>query len=267
VKAQFRGAGLQVVVLLAAALATACRGVRPGAALTARESNRWTRSYALNPETELQIVNAAGTITVEGVGGSMAEVDADLVARATTAKAAQDLLPHITVSDEVTSERVIVRTDRIGGIMIGASVEVDYHVRVPFASPVRVRDANGDITLSGLAGRVAVINVNGGIAGTSLSGGVEARTVNGAAKIDLAKLGDDPIDVRTTNGEIELSLPATANGTVLATLVNGAIDVTGLQFETMGEQSRRRVRGRLNAGGTPVELATVNGAIHVRARD
>jgi hypothetical protein len=34
----------------------------------------------------------------------------------------------------------------------------------------------------------------------------------------------------------------------------------------MGEQSRRRVRGRINGGGTPVELTTTNGSIHVAVR-
>jgi DUF4097 and DUF4098 domain-containing protein YvlB len=189
------------------------------------------------------------------------------VARATTERAARDLLPHITISEDIAPDHVRIQSDRIGGIMIGASAEIDYQVRVPFGATVRVRNANGQITLSGLTGRAVVTNANGEIAGTSLSGGLEARTVNGSVRIDLSALGNDPVDVRTTNGRVELSLPRAASGTLLATLTNGSIEVTGLNFEETGEQSRRRVRGRLNAGGTPVELATVNGSIQVRARD
>jgi DUF4097 and DUF4098 domain-containing protein YvlB len=51
-----------------------------------------------------------------------------------------------------------------------------------------------------------------------------------------------------------------------ASTVNGPIEVTGLALDLMGEQSKRRVRGRLNGGGTPIELTTVNGRIQIHAR-
>ncbi len=68
--------------------------------------------------------------------------------------------------------------------------------------------------------------------------------------------------LRTTNGGVRLSLPKTANADVDASCVNGSISVSGLTLQT-SEQSRRRVAGKLNAGGTPVSLHTTNGGIHV----
>jgi hypothetical protein len=44
------------------------------------------------------------------------------------------------------------------------------------------------------------------------------------------------------------------------------IDVSALKLESMGDESPRRVRGRLNSGGTPIELSTVNGNILVELR-
>jgi hypothetical protein len=63
-----------------------------------------------------------------------------------------------------------------------------------------------------------------------------------------------------------LTLPRAARANLSATCTNGAIDVSGVALELMGEQSKRRVRGRINGGGTPVELTTTNGSISVAVR-
>jgi len=47
---------------------------------------------------------------------------------------------------------------------------------------------------------------------------------------------------------------------------NGSIDASAMNLARMGEQTPRRVRGRLNSGGTPIELSTVNGNILVEPR-
>src|SRR5438128_1094552 len=81
-----------------------------------------------------------------------------------------------------------------------------------------------------------------------LEGGVEARTVNGQLVISLRTVGRDPIDLRTTNGPVRLTFPSTAKLNLSASTVNGPIDTSGLALDLMGEQSHRRVRGRLNGG-------------------
>jgi hypothetical protein len=39
-----------------------------------------------------------------------------------------------------------------------------------------------------------------------------------------------------------------------------------LAVESTGEKNRRRLEGRLNGGGSRVELATTNGGIHITGR-
>jgi hypothetical protein len=53
---------------------------------------------------------------------------------------------------------------------------------------------------------------------------------------------------------------------VIASVTNGTIEMDDVPFEPVGEQSQRRVRGRINAGGTPIELTTVNGNIQLHRR-
>ncbi len=239
--------------------------VAPGG-LTARASDEWTRSYPLTPDGEVRIVNGNGRIDVEGVDGEQVEVRAERIARAATDAAARELLPRISIKEDVRPDRIAIETERLGGILIGVSVEVRYRVRVPKAALVRARTANGEIAVDALGGRLVATTVNGGITGRDLGGGVEARVVNGPVTIDIRSVGTDPIDLRTVNGTVQLTLPDTAKANVSANCTNCAITVSDLTLDLMGEQSRRRVRGRLNGGGTPIDLATTIGTIRIARR-
>jgi len=239
-----------------------CHGVGE---LPGRATDEWTRTYPLDPKGEVQITNTNGTIEFEGVEGSMVEVRAERVARATTDAAAREVLPRLQIKEEVKPDRVSIETERLSGITIGVSVEVQYHVRVPRTALVRGRTTNGAMAIEGMTGRVVANTVNGKIAGRDLGGGVEARAVNGAIEIAMRAVGQDLIDLRTVNGAVKLTLPKDAKANLSASCQNGAIDVAGVTLDLMGEQSKRRVRGRMNGGGAPIELNTVNGKIEVSA--
>jgi len=234
--------------------------------LTSRATDEWTRSYPLAANGEVQITNTNGRIEIEGVDESTVEVRAERTARAATDALARELLPRIEISERATPTLVQIETKRLSGIIIGATIEVQYHVRVPKSALVRVRTANGLMAVESLRGRLVANTVNGSISGRDLSGGVEARAVNGPVEIEVGAVGEDPIDLRTTNGTIQLRLPQSAKVNLSASCVNGVIDTSALTLDLMGEQSKRRVRGRMNGGGTPIELNTVNGKIEVSAR-
>ena len=252
-------------LLAAVAVATAACNVSVGD-LTARATDEWTRTYPLSEGGELQIVNSNGRIDIEGVDGRVVEVRAERVARATTDESARDILSRITITENVTADRVSLQTERIEGILIGVRFEVHFKVRAPKDALIRARGTNGNVAVTGIKGRVVANTTNGNVTAVDVSGGLEARATNGAVSVRLLSLGADPIDLRTTNGPVVLGMPSMAKANVSANCVNGVIEVSGLELELMGEQSRRRTRGRLNGGGTPVEINTVNGRIKIAAR-
>jgi len=240
-----------------------------GARQDARASDLWTRQLPLNADGELDVTNTSGSIDVEGTsdpGVQVVDVRAERVARATTEQGARDLLTHITIQFLSVPDRITLETERISGVLIGASFEVNYHVRAPAGATIRTRTANGSTTITGTTGRVVATAANGGVAGKAIAGGIEARVSNGSINIDVAQVGRDPIDLRAANGQVRLALPEAANANLSATSANGVIDVTGLTLDKFGDQSPRRVRGRFNAGGTPIELNSANGNIYVTAR-
>ncbi len=261
---QKKGYGPFLLIPLVAALA-AC-DVHLGN-LSARATDEWTRSYPLKAGGEVRIVNTNGKIDVEGTDGSTVEVRAERIARGATDAAARELLPRIVIKEDATPERVSLETERISGIMIGAAFEVRYHVRSPKHAVVNVTNTNGQVVLTGLAGKVSAHTTNGGVKGDGLTGGLDARSTNGLVSIDLVSVGSDRITLHTTNGGITLTLPETAKADLSASVTNGGISVGDFQNIEVAEKSRRHLEAKLNGGGAPIELQTTNGGVRIRPRN
>ncbi len=230
-----------------------------------RASDTWTRTYPLSKIGEVTIVNVNGKVEVEGVDGSTLEVQAERIASGATDQLARDLLPRIPIEEHAAPDFVSIETKRITGFLIGASFEVRYHVNVPRTATIRATTVNGGVTVTAMDGRVVAQTTNGGVVATQIKGGIEARTVNGGIRVQLASLGSDRIELTTINGGVRVALPETSKATVSATWVNGVITMSGLQFE-VEEQSKRHFEGRLNGGGTLIDLKTVNGGITLGTR-
>jgi DUF4097 and DUF4098 domain-containing protein YvlB len=214
----------------------------------------------------VHIGNTNGRIDVLGADGSDVEIRAERIARAATDAGARELLARIGIREAITPERVSIETERMGGILIGVSFEVRYHVRAPKNAAIDVQNTNGAISLSGLGGKVFARTTNGAVTARELTGGVEARSTNGSVNVELASLGAERVAMQTTNGGLTLTLPEAAKADVAASWTNGGINVSPELKIAVTEQSRRRFQGRMNGGGTPIELQTTNGGIRVRAR-
>jgi hypothetical protein len=250
-----------------AALATAlaCHAGPGGGELTGQASDEWTRSYPLDAGGELQVTNT-GAVTLDAVEGDRVDVRVERIAKAATDAAAAEIVPRIAVHEETTPGRISLRSGPLSGIVIGVSTETRFHVRAPASAILRVRAVNGPLTVKGFSGRAILTSVNGVMTAENMRGGIEARATNGAAKISLAGFGSELVDVRVTNGTLELAVPEKADANLTASVTNGKIDLGELELDPLGEQTARRVRGRLNAGGTPIDLSVTNGNIALKAR-
>ena len=167
-------AGVAAASCVAAALSLAACDGRRGR-LEGRASDEWTRSYTLAPGGELQIVGAAGSIDVRGSDAGAVEVRAERIIHAGNDAIAAPMVERIRIVEEVAPEKVIIRNEGLGGILIGVEVEVNFHVTVPKGVKARLRAAGGNITLTDLSGSVVASTTNGNVSGTGLRGGVDAR--------------------------------------------------------------------------------------------
>jgi hypothetical protein len=257
-------AGTFVSVGAALLLSGAVSGCMAHNARNAQASDTWTRSYPVDPAAEVRITNPLGKVEVEGIDGSTVEVEAERIAHGATEQLARDLVPQIPIKENISPKLVSIETGKIDGILLGASYEVRYHVKVPHSIALRAVNVNGGVDVRMLSGRVSAQTVNGAVSVTDVSGGLDARAVNGGVNVRLSALGTGNVALTTVNGRVRLELPPTAKATVTATWLNGAIRARGLTFDVV-DDSKRRFEGRLNGGGTPIDLRTTNGGIVVAA--
>jgi hypothetical protein len=258
---------LAFVVALPAA---ACHGSTSTSTTTA--TDEWIRSFPVARDGEVRIANRTGRIEVEGGSGSMVAIRAERIVHAATEKNARELLSKIAMTEDVRADHVAVATEGIPGILIGISVEVNFHVRMPETARLRAQLTNGDVTADGIEGGSMVSTTNGRVTGSNLGGPIDVRVVNGRVNLDIARVGEGaPVAVTSTNGSIELKVPGDARGTLSAATVNGQVHVMDLPFtpdaESEGDRRRgRRISGQINGGGTPIDLRAVNGSITMRPR-
>jgi len=234
--------------------------------LTGRATEEYTHTFQLAEGGEVRIANTNGRVEVEPGDASTVEIRVEKIARAATDTGAKELLPRITIREEATPDLVSLETARLGGITIGVSFEVRYHVRAPKTARINATTTNGRVAVTGMAGKVIAHTTNGGVTAKELTGGVEARSTNGNVSVDMASIGSDRISLRTTNGGVVLMVPQSAKADLTATCTNGGIVVApDIKMEVL-DQTRRRLEGRLNGGGTTIELHTTNGGVRIKPR-
>lgn len=251
---------LLLTAVLVAATGCVQRGSNP---LGGTAQDEWTRTYTLEEGGELQLTNPNGPIDVEGVDGNSVEVRIERVAHASTNEAAAEIVPRIGINEDVTPSKIALRVEGLSGIVIGVRISATSHVRVPKTATIRIRGNNG-VSVKRMSGRVIINGTNGDVTAEDVSGGVEARSVNGSANVTLSALRGELIDIRAINGHVNLTLPARPDANLNATVNNGTIDLGELKLEPFGDQTPRRVRGKINAGGPPIDVTATNGNVTVR---
>jgi hypothetical protein len=231
-----------------------------------RAQDEWKRTYTVSPGGRLEIINVNGRITAEPADGPAIEVQAERTVKSLSDDQAREMLGRIEMREEVGGDkvRIEVRAPRFSG---SSSHEIKWTVKVPNGVAVDLRTVNGGVRMDRLAGEIRARTTNGGIVGSALDAtSVDAAVTNGGVEIDLASApSSGSIDLESVNGGVTLTLPTQSKADISARCVNGGISVSGLQVEIVGEQTRRRLDGKLNGGGgTRVSMETVNGGVKLR---
>lgn len=255
------------LVAVAAAAATACDIAM--ADLRQKETADWRKTYDLKPGGRLEISNVNGRIDVTPAEGDSVEVVAQKSVRAVSVEAAKDALSRIEIQETVSPDSVKLETKlqrAPGSFFGGMNQEVHYMVKVPAALEVRVATVNGGIELSGLKGRITAEATNGAVKAHDVSGAIDASTTNGGVEVELARVAESGAKLGCTNGGITLTLPSDAKATISARVTNGGIHTSGVNIETTGENSRRRLDGRMNGGGPRIDIEGTNGGIRIASR-
>ena len=258
---------LIVPLALAAFVSAGCDIVT--ADLRSEESSTWHKTYTLDANGRVEIGNVNGKITVEASSGNTVDVTATKKARGATPEAAKAALERATITEDVSGARVKIDTKiaRMEGIVFNTgNLQVEYRVKVPAGAEVRFVTTNGGIEVSDLTGRVYAETTNGGVTARNIGGQIDASTTNGGLDIDLARVPDGGVKLECTNGGIRVRLPKDAKASINASITNGGIDTGDLSIDGAGENTRRRLDGKLNGGGPRIQIEGTNGGIKLSSR-
>ena len=254
-KYTMRNVPLMAIALLA--VAAAC-----SPAFAASGTEVFDRTIPLPAGANFTLTNVNGSIAVEGWDREAVEIHAVKTAKQSAADLA---LVHIDTDSgpgRVSVSTVYPPDDDL-------DVSVDYTVHVPRRVVLeQLATVNGAVRVSGVEGQGELRSVNGDIDVVRSAGGFSARTTNGEVHVELLRLAassapsSNAITLETVNGCVALALPHGVAATVDARSLNGDFH-SDLPMSLLSAYSPRGVRGRLGAGGVPIRLRTVNGAIRV----
>jgi putative adhesin len=270
-----------IVVLVAAA------SVRAGRAATLEE--RFEHTYPLRPGGSFSLGNVNGDVAVVPWDRPEVHLLAVKHVKAGSAARAREVLRELTIRVAASPAEIAVETrypHPIGGGLFdwlsgaGSETSVTYRVEVPRGARLRVKSVNsalevgggaaaelatvnGPIVASGVGGALQARTVNGAITLSGAAGAVRASSVNGAVEVRFAALPPGaPVHIATTNGAVTVHLPRDARASLDAHSTNGEVDCT-LPIQAHGSR-RHGLRGEINGGGGPIEIATTNGGIEIR---
>jgi DUF4097 and DUF4098 domain-containing protein YvlB len=143
-------------------------------------------------------------------------------------------------------------------------VSVAFTVQVPAGVRLVASTVNGEIEAGGLGADVAATTVNGDVQ-VSTSGLARATTVNGSIQASMGRADwDGAISFNTVNGSITVKLPENASADVSASTVNGGMN-TDFPLTVQGKFSMKNMKGTIGSGGRDLDMATVNGSIHLKS--
>ena len=256
-----------LAVALLASAAAGCDIVT--ADLRSEETAQWHKSYTLDANGRVEIANINGRIRIEPSEGNAVDVSALRKARGASPEQARAALERATIVETVTGGTIKVETKvaRLEGIVLnGGNAQVEYTVKVPAGAEVKLTTVNGGIEITGLKGRVTAETTNGGVEARGVAGQLAASTTNGGLDIDLATVSEGGVKLECTNGGIKVRLPRDAKATISASITNGGISAGNLPIDITGENTRRRLQGRMNGGGPRVDIEGTNGGITLAAR-
>jgi DUF4097 and DUF4098 domain-containing protein YvlB len=257
---------LGVALALALPFAAAC-DIVGGFAGNEKASEPWSKTYQLSAGGRVEITNVNGRIELTGSDTDKVEVNAEKVGHGNSQEAAREALKRIQIEETVAPDRVqlVTKLQKAAGFNMGNG-EVRYTVKVPVGASVKLETVNGGIEIANVRGRAEVETTNGGIVARRIGGPLNATTTNGGVEAEVEQLAADGLQMETVNGGLRLTLPKDASADIDAQVVNGGISVEGLNIETQGEKTRRRLEGRLNGGGPKVHIEGTNGGIRLAGR-
>jgi hypothetical protein len=231
------------------------------ASLSARVSDRLTRTLPLPAGHAIDVAVTIGTVRIEGEARS--DVQIQIVRHAPDAAA----LSRVPIAIEARADRVEIRAEQPDG-GTDPALRSDITLRVPVAATIDpVRVVEGRLDLARLTGRVGADVRRGSIDARGIEGTIRLETGIGDVSLEGARLVHGGLlRLRAFNGDVRLRLAERPrDARILALALNGTIrsDIPLATKDTWGPRWGETSLGR---GEPVISIDVVTGRIDIESR-
>ena len=223
-----------------------------------------TREFETGAKAVLHVETRAGAVSVESHERDLVHVEAVVHVWSDIADDADEAASLVERGMEQDAHRVIVRAPTLpqteGWSLWGGKrgSRVDYTIRVPVTTAVRVLSRSGRVQIGRTDGRVHAESLSGRLTVSTITGDVTAVAKSGSISVDHI---DGNVNIEVKSGRIDV---AHVSGTVTVEARSGATDLRDIGGELKvtshtGSLSIDDARG-------PVKALGHTGAIRYRGR-
>lgn len=245
-----------------------------------------------NPRKPKEIIvdNIFGAIDVEGYNGQEVKLTALKTIKARTEDKIQKARQEVTL--DITEEGNTIdlyvngpfrchNRDRVRDWRDpGYRVHYEFKLKVPHKTDVILKTVtDGDILVTDIEGDFDIKNVNGKIEMSGLAGSGNAHTVNGKIKIQFRKNPTTDCSFKTINGDIDIDFTQGLSADFRLKTFNGdaysdfPIDYLPVRSAEKGRRdgkfiykSDRFIGVRIDKGGPEIKMDTLNGDLLIKKR-
>lgn len=251
----------------AVALSAACIMVMdPGRTASWQPRGEFRRTVEFAAGGTLALENDYGNVEVTGWEKDSVEVVAQGAAgepgreRKVRAYGFWEVKPAVEIKQ--TEGSLMIRTRPFDGP--GDLPAVDYTIRVPNSISLSgIRVGKGNLTVSGVFGRVEASIDEGDVAVSNFSGSVDVSIGVGSADVEVLDLRDgDAVAISSREGDIILRLEPGAGARVEAEAPRGEVRS---DFDLGVKTPAPNVSGRTGSGGATITLKAPDGRIEIIA--
>jgi len=220
-----------------------------------------TKTIPIQPGTAVRISGINGFVEVSTADSNTAEIE---IVR--TAKTQADLEFHKVLIETangslvIRGERENERNKRWGR---DRDVRQEVTVRLPRSVDLDVSGVNGRVGIGAVDGRVDVSGVNGPVEVAHAGSTANISGVNGAVTMNLERIASEGLTVSGVNGRVTLAFGEDIDGDLDVNGINGSIDVDMPRVTVQGKVTPQRMRATIGAGGAPIRVTGVNGAVRL----
>src|SRR5215831_20625592 len=217
------------------------------------------KSYQLPAGGSIRVGNISGDVSVTGYDGNAIVV--------TGTKQGPDR-ETVQIEDRSTAGTIDIGV-RYPHHCNDCNASVQFQVQVPRSISYSfngILSISGDVSVTGITGRLNASTVSGTVHVTDVTGSVSAKSVSGDVDVEISRLeGNDDMTFSTVSGNVNARMPAGLDGHVEMSSFSGSIDTSfPIQIQEAKFTSGRRASGQIGSGSRRLRMSTMSGNLSLK---